>query len=78
MPTSIAATATLLAPGHTGIIDRFANEELAVKLLDIGVKPGGRLRLVRQSPFGGSWYVKIDDRQCIALRKRELACIILK
>lgn len=77
MPTTIAATAILLEPGRTGTIERFSNEELGCKLLDIGIKPGAHLQLVRKSPFGGSWYVKVD-RQCIALRKQELACIILK
>lgn len=77
MSMTIASTATLLPFGQTGTIERFTNEDLASKLLDIGIKPGCRLRLIRQSPFGGSWYVKVD-RQCIALRKRELACIIVK
>lgn len=77
MPTSIAATANLLVPGRSGIIDRFTNEVLAGKLLDIGIRPGARVQLIRRSPFGGSWYVKVD-RLCIALRKQELACIIIK
>lgn len=65
------------APGVSGLIERFTNEQLAGKLLDIGVRPGSRLRIIRKDPFGGCWYVKID-RHCIALRKQELACIILK
>ena len=77
MPTNITATATSLRPGTSGIIDRFLNEELAGKLLDIGIKPGAFIRLVRRAPFGGGWYVKVD-RQCIALRKQELGCIALK
>lgn len=77
MPTILPAIATSLLPGQSGIIERFVNEEMSGKLLDIGVKPGARLELVRRSPFGGSWYVKVD-RQRLALRKHELACIILK
>lgn len=77
MSTNIPATAFDLKAERTGIIQRFTNEELATKLLDIGIKPGARMRLIRRSPFGGSWYVKVD-RQCVALRKHELACIIIK
>ena len=63
--------------GQTGIIDRFQDERLAAKLLDIGVRPGSRLTIVRRGPLGGSWYVKID-RHCLALRRHELKCILIK
>ncbi len=76
MPFQTAA-ASLFQVGQSGIIQRFTNEGLQCKLMDIGVRPGSRLRVVRKSPFGGSWYVKID-RQCLALRKKELACILVK
>lgn len=77
MPTSIPSTASDLKTNRTGTITSFTDEQLATKLLDIGVKPGSRLRLIRKSPFGGSWYVKVD-RQCVALRREELACIIVQ
>lgn len=77
MSINIPDTASDLQANRTGIIQRFTNEQLATKLLDIGVKPGSRLRLIRKSPFGGSWYVKVD-RQCVALRREELACIIVQ
>ena len=77
MPTPRPVLLSQLAPGTTGTIDRFTNENLAGKLLDVGVRPGSRLTIVRKSPFGGSWYVKID-RHCLALRGQELACILIK
>lgn len=77
MSTNIPATASELSTNRTGTIQRFTNEQLATKLLDIGIKPGARLRLIRKSPFGGSWYVKVD-RQCVALRHEELNCIIVQ
>lgn len=77
MPQPTPAPAPPTRPGHSGTIVSFANERLAGKLLDVGVRPGSYLRVVRRSPFGSSWYVKID-RQCLALRKKELACILLK
>ena len=77
MVNSLPPNVVQLKPGATGTIAYFTNEALGSKLLDIGVKPGAQLQVVRKSPFGGSWYVKVD-RQRIALRKQELACIILK
>ena len=77
MPFPRSTAASHFVAGMSGTIERFTNEDLAGKLLDIGVRPGARLRLVRKGPLGGSWYVKIDQ-QCIALRKRELACILIK
>lgn len=77
MPFPRTAAASHFTVGTTGVIERFTNENLACKLLDIGVRPGSVLRIVRKAPFGRSWYVKID-RHCIALRKQELACILIK
>lgn len=76
MPFSVRPT-SLLRAGLSGTIERFANDQLAGKLLDIGVRPGSRLRVIRRAPFGGGWYVKID-RHCLALRGEELACILIK
>lgn len=72
--TTVAAEFTV---GMSGVIERFTNENLAGKLLDVGVRPGSVLRIVRKSPFGRCWYVKID-RHCVALRREELACILIK
>ncbi len=77
MPFPRNTVASNFVAGMSGTIERFTNENLAGKLLDIGVRPGSRLRIIRKSPFGSSWYVKID-RQCVALRKQELACILIK
>ncbi|MGB3547348.1 MAG: FeoA family protein [Saprospiraceae bacterium] len=76
-PTTSVVALLKLRPGHAGIVERFTSERLACKLLDIGVVPGSRIQLIRKAPFGGGWYVKVD-RQCIALRKQELACIVMK
>jgi|GEM_PF-1660249 len=77
MPFPRSTVASNFVAGMSGTIERFTNENLAGKLLDIGVRPGSRLRIIRKGPFGGCWYVKID-RQCVALRKKELACILIK
>ena len=77
MPFARTTAASHYTVGMVGTIDKFLDENLAGKLLDIGVRPGSRLSIVRKSPFGGCWYVKID-RHCVALRKAELACILIK
>lgn len=66
-----------LVPGYTATIDHFSNDHLANKLLAMGILPGDRIELIRKAPLGGGWYVKVG-RQCIALRKQELACIQMK
>lgn len=43
----------------------------------MGILPGSRIELVRKSPLGGGWFVKVDNTY-IALRKQEAACIVLK
>ena len=68
-------TATM--PGKGELVSHFVNEQVASKLMAMGVLPGSRIQLVRKSPFGGGWFVKVDNSY-IALRKQEAACIILK
>ena len=77
MPFPRSTVAAHFTVGMSGTIERFTNENLAGKLLDIGVRPGSRLRVVRRGPLGACWYCKID-RHCVALRKQELACIMIK
>lgn len=63
--------------GQRGTIVQLHNEDLAAKLLAIGVVPGSRVEVVRKAPFGGGYYIKVDQ-QYIALRKQEMACIVMK
>ena len=68
-------TATM--PGKGEMISHFINEQIASKLMAMGILPGSRIQLIRKSPLGGGWFVKVDNTY-IALRKQEAACIILK
>ena len=61
----------------TGIVSHFCDERLAGKLLSMGVLPGSRLELHRKAPFGGGWYVRVDN-MLLALRQEEVDCIVLK
>ena len=73
----LVAKSPIPTPGYTGTIANFSNEQLAGKLMAMGIMPGDRIELIRKAPLGGGWYVKVG-RQCVALRKQELACINLK
>ena len=64
-------------PGKGGLISHFLNEQVASKLMSMGILPGSRVELIRKSPLGGGWFVKVDNSY-IALRKQEAACIVLK
>lgn len=43
----------------------------------MGLLPGSRVAIVRRAPFGGGWYVKVDNFY-LALRKEEAASIVLQ
>ena len=61
--------------GETSRITGFRNSIVAGKLLSMGILPGNRVRLIRQAPFGGVWYVQAGSL-LVALRKKEVACIL--
>lgn len=64
-------------PGKGEFVSHFSDEQVASKLMAMGILPGSRIELVRKSPLGGGWFVKVDNTY-IALRKQEAACIVLK
>ena len=55
----------------------FSDSELACKLTAMGVLPGARIEMVRLSPFGSAYYVKVDGVR-FALREEEAASILLE
>lgn len=62
--------------GEAGIIAGFSNDQLASKLIAMGILPGARLQLVRKAPFGGAYYVASGNFR-VALRKSEAAGVLL-
>ena len=54
-----------------------SDSELACKLTAMGVLPGTMVELVRHSPFGSAYYVKVDGIR-FALRAEEAASILLE
>ena len=63
--------------GERGTIHSFTDDQMACKLLSMGVLPGKSLRLVRRVPFGGGLYIKVDELN-IAVRLEEAKNIILQ
>ncbi|MBL7825296.1 MAG: ferrous iron transport protein A [Saprospiraceae bacterium] len=55
----------------------FSDAALACKLTAMGVLPGARVEMVRQSPFGNAYYVKVDGVR-LALRKEEADSILIE
>ena len=60
-----------------GILLRFEDERLAVKLMAMGVLPGSRVRIIRKGSGGKTFYVRVDLMH-LAIRKKEAECIVLK
>jgi ferrous iron transport protein A len=70
-------TISALKRGAVGFINKFTDDEVAQKLMSMGILPGTRIELVRKAPLGGGCYVKADNL-LIALRSEEAARVILR
>ncbi|MBX2840565.1 MAG: ferrous iron transport protein A [Flammeovirgaceae bacterium] len=70
-------TADLLKVGEKGIIQKFLDETITVKLLEMGLLPGSEIKLVRTAPMGCPLYLKVG-KNFLALRRKEAVNVILK
>jgi Fe2+ transport system protein FeoA len=68
--------ASSLRYGQEAMIVRFTDEYIENKLTSMGMMPGSMLRMIRKAPFGGGFYIKIDNTT-IAIRSQELQHIIV-
>ncbi len=55
----------------------FKNQQVASKLLSVGILPGSQLQIIRKAPNGFVYYIKVDEIS-IALRQNELDAIVMK
>lgn len=55
----------------------FSSPELACKLTSMGVLPGANIQVIRSSPFGNTFYIKVDGVR-LALREAEAANILVE
>lgn len=65
----------------TGILEylilQLLDPKLAIRLISIGIYPGKIIKLHRKAPWGGSYYVQVDQ-SFFALRKNEWETILTK
>jgi len=61
-----------------GTVVYITNDRIGSKLMAMGIRPGSQLTLVRKAPLGSGFYVKVNSKHFIAVRKQEAACIMLK
>ncbi|MEY3420817.1 MAG: hypothetical protein RIR48_1106 [Bacteroidota bacterium] len=68
---------SLLIPGQKGKVIQIKDGVLACKILTQGIMPEKKIQMIRKSPFGDAFYVKIENFQ-IGLRKEEADQIIVE
>ncbi|MEY3367612.1 MAG: hypothetical protein RI973_767 [Bacteroidota bacterium] len=73
----MSSAVSVLKEGITGKISHFTSDEVAGKLLTMGVLPGSRVQIVRIAPFKGGYYLKIDGIN-LAVRQQEASSIVLE
>ena len=60
-----------------GLLEKFEDDQLAVKMMAMGILPGSHLTVIRKNAFGNTFYVRVDQMR-LAIRKKEAECIVLK
>ncbi len=66
-----------LKEGQHGKIIRFEDDQMASKLLSMGILPGSKVKVVKIAPFHGGIYLKVDGNS-FALRVKEAATVIVE
>ena len=66
-----------LNPGESAIIKDFNDDEIALKLIEMGCLPGEEIQLIRIAPFGDPMAFKVAD-YILSLRKNEAKCVLLE
>lgn len=66
-----------LKEGNTGRIAHFTDDQIAGKLMTMGVLPGSQVKVVRIAPFSGGYYLKIDGINMV-VRFKEANSIVLE
>lgn len=66
-----------LNPGQEGKVKEVLSGIMACKILTHGIMPQKKVTMIRKSPFGDAFYIKMDNYQ-IGLRKEEADQIVLE
>ncbi len=70
-------TVTALKENECGRVLRFNDDQLAGKLLSMGILPGSLLKVKRIAPLSGGYVLKIDGHS-LALRLQEAESIVVE
>ncbi len=65
-----------LTVGQSGFVRAFNDQDLSLKLLEMGCVPGEKITVKRIAPFGGTIAIKVLG-YVLGLRKEEAAGIII-
>jgi ferrous iron transport protein A len=66
-----------LQPGVTAIIDSFTDEELSIRLLEMGCLPGEEVEIAHIAPLGDPIAIHLYGHK-LSLRKKEAESILVK
>jgi ferrous iron transport protein A len=70
----MANTVAEMLPGETAVIAGFSDEQIGLKLLEMGLLPGTAIRFNFSAPFGDPICVSVSDVD-LSLRIEEAATI---
>ena len=65
-----------LKEGEWAYIQSLEELDLTCRLMTLGVLPKSKVQLVRKAPFGGAYYLKINEN-CVAVRTEEAKHILI-
>ena len=73
----VRLTVADLKKGEEAIIESFTDEEMSLKLMEMGVLPGEKIRLDRIAPFGDPIAISVSGYM-LSMRRDEAATINIK
>ena len=76
MPNPVRSIADLKV-GEKGTICCFNDEEMSLKLLEMGCLPGTEVKMSCKAPFGDPVCIKVSG-YALSLRKEEAATILIR
>lgn len=66
-----------LSVKETGIIQGFDNEDLSIKLIEMGCTPGTPVTIQMIAPFGDPIAVGVAD-YCLSIRKKDAQHVLIQ
>jgi len=70
-------TLASLKPGESAFVTLLDEGSYTCKLLNLGILPKAKVTMVRKSPFGGAFYIKLERHQ-LAMRTEEAETICIE